>query len=92
MPPHGREHITQKPLELMRMLVAIAPAGSIILDPFNGSGTTGVAALLRGCHYIGIERTEEYCAISARRLTEAAGGMGEGKAGQMGLLDPKVTV
>lgn len=91
MPPHGREHITQKPLEFMRMLVAIAPTGSIILDPFNGSGTTGVAALLRGCHYIGIERTDEYCAISARRLAEAAGGMGEGKAGQMGLLDPKVT-
>lgn len=86
MPPRDREHITEKPPELMRMLVAIAPPDGLVLDPFNGSGTTGVAALTTGRRYIGIERTEEYCAISARRLAEAAGGMGEGRNGQMGLL------
>jgi site-specific DNA-methyltransferase (adenine-specific) len=84
--PHDREHITQKPLELLRMLVAITPPGGLVLDPFNGSGTTGVAALLGGYRYIGIERTEDYCAISARRLAEAEGQMGEGRHGQMGLL------
>jgi site-specific DNA-methyltransferase (adenine-specific) len=84
--PRDREHITQKPLDLLRMLVAIAPADGLIVDPFNGSGTTGVATLMRGCRYIGIERTEEYCAISARRLAEAAGGMSEGRGGQLGLL------
>ncbi len=84
--PRDREHITQKPLDLLRMIVAIAPADGLVIDPFNGSGTTGVATLMRGCRYIGIERTEEYCAISARRLADAAGGMGEGKSGQMGLL------
>lgn len=86
MPPRDREHITEKPLDFMRQLVAIAPLGGLVLDPFNGSGTTGVAALLTGRRYIGIERTEEYCAISARRLTQAAGGMGVGRHGQLGLL------
>lgn len=71
MPPSNREHITQKPLDFMRRLVAIAPVGGLVVDPFNGSGTTGVAAVLTGRRYVGIERTDEYCAISARRLAEA---------------------
>jgi len=67
--------------------LALALALALVLLNIVLESTYAFEAL----HYIGIERTEEYCAISARRLTEAAGGMGEGKAGQMGLLDPKVT-
>jgi site-specific DNA-methyltransferase (adenine-specific) len=84
--PSDREHVTQKPLELLQMLVAIAPPEGLVLDPFAGSGTTGVAALLSGRRFIGVERTEEYAAIAARRLSEAEGAMGEGRRGQMGLL------
>lgn len=84
--PRNREHITQKPLDLVRMLVAIAPPDGLVLDPFCGSGTTGVAALLDGRRFIGIERTKEYADIAARRLSEASGGMSHGKGGQLGLI------
>ena len=85
MAPRDREHTTQKPLELLSMLVEICPPGGVVLDPFNGSGTTGVAALLSGRRYIGIERTEEYCAITARRLSEASGQAVDGRGGQISL-------
>lgn len=89
--PRDREHITQKPLELMKMLIAICPPGGVVLDPFNGSGTTGVAAILSGRRYIGVERTEEYCAISARRLSEACGRTPEHN-GQIGLLGNEAAI
>lgn len=50
----------------------ICPEGGTILDPFNGAGTMGVAAVQRGCNYIGIEKDAEYCDISERRIREAA--------------------
>lgn len=84
--PSDREHVTQKPLELLQMLVAIAPEAGLVLDPFAGSGTTGVAALLTGRRFIGIERTEEYAAIAARRLAEASGALADGRRGQLGLI------
>jgi site-specific DNA-methyltransferase (adenine-specific) len=69
---HGR-HPTQKPLALLeRVLQASCPAGGLVLDPFNGSGSTGVAALRLGLRYVGLEREPEYLALSARRLAEAA--------------------
>lgn len=86
MAPRDREHVTQKPLELLQMLVGIAPEGGLVLDPFAGSGTTGVAALLTGRRFIGIERTEEYAAIAARRLAEASGALADGRRGQLGLI------
>lgn len=67
-----REHATQKPLELMEQLVLLAPLGGIVLDPFTGSGTTGVAAKMRGRQFIGFEISEHYCAISRRRLEGAS--------------------
>lgn len=72
--PREREHMTQKPLEVMRGLVQIAPAGGVVLDPFAGSATTGVAALLEGRDFIGSELSEHYHAIATRRLETAAQG------------------
>ncbi|WP_333771005.1 DNA-methyltransferase [Streptomyces sp. IBSBF 2435] len=72
--PRGktRVHITQKPVSIMRQLVRIAPAGGIILDPFAGSGTTGVAALTEGRAFIGIEDSATIAASARERLTAAA--------------------
>ncbi|MEV3898257.1 DNA-methyltransferase [Streptomyces anulatus] len=65
-----RRHITQKPVEVMRELVKISPEGGTVLDFCAGSGSTGVAALLEGRDFIGVEKTEHYAAIAADRLTE----------------------
>jgi site-specific DNA-methyltransferase (adenine-specific) len=71
--PRDREHITQKPVEVMRELARIAPEGGTILDPFMGSGTTGVAAAIEGRRFIGIEMVEHYQCIAERRIREAQG-------------------
>ncbi|PPJ31890.1 DNA methylase [Nocardia nova] len=65
--PRTREHITQKPVEIMRELVKIAPSGGTVLDPFAGSGTTGVGALLEGRRFIGVEQVAHYAEVAARR-------------------------
>ena len=72
--PRGaeRQHITQKPLDVIRQLVRIAPPGGTVLDPFAGSGTTGVAALAEGRGFVGVEITQHYAAIARDRLTQAA--------------------
>lgn len=64
------KHPTQKPLALLNRIVqASTKPGDIILDPFNGSGTTGVACQLTGDRYfIGIEISPEYCEISKLRF------------------------
>lgn len=72
-PPRDREHITQKPLDVMRGLVRIAPEGGTILDPFMGSGTTGVAAMLERRLFVGVEMVEHYQRIAERRIREAQG-------------------
>ncbi|HEY7725745.1 MAG TPA: site-specific DNA-methyltransferase [Anaeromyxobacteraceae bacterium] len=65
---HGR-HPTQKPLALLeRVLAASAAPGDLVLDPFAGSGTTGVVARAAGCRFIGVESDPEYLALAARRL------------------------
>ncbi|WP_327587005.1 site-specific DNA-methyltransferase [Nonomuraea sp. NBC_00507] len=61
---HQRHHIMQKPVEVLRQLVRICPAGGTVLDPCAGSGSTGVAALAEGRSFIGIEITSHY-AVSA---------------------------
>lgn len=61
-------HPTQKPLELLkRIILASTNEGDIILDPFNGSGTTGIAAVELNRKYIGIELEEEYLEITKKR-------------------------
>jgi site-specific DNA-methyltransferase (adenine-specific) len=66
-----KHHITGKPTELMRQLARVAEPGGIILDPFAGSGTTGVGALLEGRRFYGIERGADNV-IVARARCEAA--------------------
>lgn len=66
-----KEHITQKPLRLMEDMVEIVPPGATILDPFMGSGTTGVAAVKRGRKFIGCEQSPENFEIARRRLAES---------------------
>ena len=73
-PPRERDHVTQKPLDVMRELVKICPEGGTVLDPFMGAGTTGVAALMEGRHFIGAEMTEHFHRVSADRLATAERG------------------
>jgi site-specific DNA-methyltransferase (adenine-specific) len=66
----GREHPTQKPLDLMKWCVEKSKAQTI-LDPFMGSGTTGVAAVKLGRKFIGIEIEPKYFDIARRRISDA---------------------
>ncbi len=66
-----KHHLTGKPTALMRELVRPVLPGGIVLDPFAGSGTTGVAAVLSGRRFIGIEREATYADISRERLAQA---------------------
>lgn len=75
--PRDRGHITQKPLSVMRDLVKIAPKGGTVLDPFMGSGTTGVAAVLEGRRFIGVELTEHYYRVAEKRIRTAQQGYQE---------------
>lgn len=63
-----KHHITGKPTELMRVLAQVTRPGELIFDPFAGSGTTGVGALLEGRRFLGVEKTAEYAAIARDRL------------------------
>lgn len=72
-PPRDREHITQKPVALMRQLLRIVPPGGHVLDPFCGAGSTGVAAVLEGYQFTGVEQLDHYCGIAERRIREALG-------------------
>ena len=67
------DHPTQKPLEVMKWCISHAPQSDTILDPFMGSGTTGVAAIQMGKAFIGIEREERYFEAACRRIREANG-------------------
>jgi site-specific DNA-methyltransferase (adenine-specific) len=68
-----RKHTCPKPLGLMRPVVRrYVEPGSIILDPFCGSGTTGVVAVANGYRFIGIEREASYVDIARRRIADAA--------------------
>jgi site-specific DNA-methyltransferase (adenine-specific) len=69
-PTQNREHIAQKPLDVMRWACQIAPPDAVILDPFMGSGTTLRAAADAGHRAIGIEVDERYCEIAAKRLAQ----------------------
>lgn len=76
--PYGRwspvknTHATVKPSALMQWLVRlVTPPGGTVLDPFTGSGTTGVACAREGFNFIGCEMTSEYIPIATRRIAHA---------------------
>jgi DNA modification methylase len=69
--PRG-DHPTQKPLGIMTWCISHLPETSqTILDPFMGSGTTGVAAVQMGRKFIGIEREQKYFDIACKRIEDA---------------------
>jgi len=70
----GKEHPTQKPVALMRFCILKAKlgSGSLILDPYLGSGSTGVAALSLGHRFVGIEIEPHYFDIACRRIEAEA--------------------
>ena len=66
-----KEHTCPKPFSLIKKLTnRLSMPGSIILDPFLGSGTTAVAAKQLGRKFIGIEIEEKYCQIAVKRLAQ----------------------
>jgi DNA modification methylase len=66
----GNPHPTVKPLELMQYLCKLVkqPERNLVLDPFVGSGSTLLACQMLGIPCIGIELSEDYCEIAAKRL------------------------
>ena len=66
-----RFHPTQKPLALMEWCLSFLPDAVTILDPFMGSGTTGVACVNMGKNFIGIEKDPQYFEIAKERIAEA---------------------
>ena len=67
------EHPTQKPLRLIRQIIeTITQPGDLVLDPFMGSGTTGVACMQTGRRFIGVEIDPGYFEIAKRRIEDAA--------------------
>lgn len=85
----ARVHPTQKPLDLMMRLVEqFTEPGDIVLDPFAGGGTTGVACLRLGRRFIGIERIPKWHAIASERLAAENEGLTltAKRNGQMGLF------
>lgn len=66
-----KEHPTQKPLQVMEWCISMFPEAHTIFDPFMGSGTTGVASIMAGRHFIGVEREQAYFEIACRRIFDA---------------------
>jgi site-specific DNA-methyltransferase (adenine-specific) len=68
------KHPTQKPLALLKRIIAASTnPGNIIIDPFNGGGTTGIACqLLGGRYYIGIEVDKDYCDLTVKKIRNNA--------------------
>jgi site-specific DNA-methyltransferase (adenine-specific) len=72
---HGK-HPTQKPLALLeRLVMACTKPGDVVLDPFAGSGTTGVAAVSLGRSFIGFENRSEYSTLARRRIRSITKGI-----------------
>lgn len=69
--PQEKFHLTGKPIELMESIIKITEPGGTILDPFMGSGSTGVAAIKQGYKFVGIEQSKDYFEIAENRLKEA---------------------
>lgn len=74
------KHPTQKPIDLLnRIVLAATNKDDVVLDPFSGSATTGIAAYLNGRKYIGIDREVDYHKLATNRLQEIKQYFGKGK-------------
>lgn len=72
-------HPTVKPVDLMRWLVRlVTPPGGLVLDPFTGSGSTGIACALEGFDFVGLEREPEYVVLARARIAWWERHRGEG--------------
>lgn len=68
-----KDHPTQKPVDLLQSMVRVAaPRGGLVVDPFCGSGSTGVACLREGRRFLGVERDPEWCETARSRLNGEA--------------------
>lgn len=69
----GKVHPTQKPVQLMKWCLGHLPMKTkVVMDPFMGSGTTGVACVQEGIHFIGVEKQPEYIEKAIKRIEAAA--------------------
>lgn len=74
VPIDDRDHLAQKPVGLLgRLIHKSTPEGGLVLDPFAGSGSTGVAAVTKGRRCLLIEKEPAYAAIARKRVAEAMG-------------------
>lgn len=69
-PAPDKQHIAEKPVQVLHWILGIVPPGALVLDPFMGSGTTLVAAKDLGFRAVGIDSDERYCEIAAERLSQ----------------------
>ena len=65
------KHPTQKPLDLLkRIVLSSTKKGDVVLDPFTGSSTTGIAAAIYGRKFIGIDMEKKYLDLSIKRIND----------------------
>jgi len=65
-------HPFEKPVELMKALISVITVNGLVIDPFAGSGSSGIAAVQLGCSYRGAELVQEYVDLANRRITLTA--------------------
>lgn len=85
---NDREHVTEKPREVMEGVVAIAPPGGLVLDLFSGSATTAIACMQLGRRFVGVELSEVIYRRAVERLQahEAGASLSAVRAGQTALF------
>jgi len=65
------KHPTQKPLKLLeRIIISSTDEGDLVLDPFNGSGTTGIASIRLNRKYVGIDIEDDYLDLTIKRIQD----------------------
>lgn len=85
----GNNHPTVKPIALMRYLVRlVTPPGGLVLDPFTGSGTTGVACALEGFRFLGCEDDSEHAALARKRIQHWRGEAEEPQDAETDTMEP----
>lgn len=88
VPGDERQHVTEKPEAVMRELIKLVTPGGVVCDPFTGSGTTGVAALLEGRTFLGCELSPDYFRVACDRFRALANleHRKDAERGQIGLF------